>query len=249
MPYSWFRKSLIAITLILSISACDNSGSAQPEIIEPYSYGVPEYLDDGWQVGHLADHGFNEPAITQLIDRVKNKTHPGIDSISIVRNNTLLLHENLRDEFSIYDSWINNSDLNRHVMHSTSKSFVSALTGIAIQQGYIQTTQQPLLSFFNYQSYENWDERKNDITLEDALTMQLGLRWDEWTYPFGDPRNSLTAGTTDTDDFIKSMYFLGSYLKLLVIFFISFFFFSRILFKLIIYIKLKFYVCLKKFYL
>ena len=32
-----------------------------------------------------------------------------------------------------------------------------------------------------------------EMTLEDVLTMRLGLRWDEWALPYTDPDNDLVA--------------------------------------------------------
>ena len=190
---------------MIFLGACESENSAliSPEL--PYAYVPPPYINDGWQVGHLADFGFDEVQINQLMVQIQNKTYPGIDSVSIVRRNTLVLHESFRSEFSIYDDWIGNKQLDKHLVHSTSKSFASALLGIAIQQGYIQSTEQKLLSFFDYQEFDNWDQLKNEITLNDVLTMQLGFEWDEWNFPFGDSRNSLTAATTGNDDFVKHM--------------------------------------------
>ena len=69
--------------------------------------------------------------------------------------------------------------MQRHILHSTTKSVTSALVGIAIDQGHIASIQVPFYDLFNYPSYDNWDPRKADMTLEDALTMQFGYVWDE----------------------------------------------------------------------
>ena len=205
MPISWIKKLWILLAASFVLAGC-SSGDPEPQPPQaPYQYQIPQYIDDGWQTGHLADFGFDTEQLVDLIQDIQKGTHPGIDSISIVRDNTLLLHHDFQRDLTVYDSWINNSDPTRHVMHSTSKSFVSALAGIAVQQGYIQDTSRPFYSFFDYSEYENWDDRKNSITFENALTMQLGLEWDEWTYAFGDNRNSLTSLTNNSDDYIKSM--------------------------------------------
>ncbi|WP_196140231.1 serine hydrolase [Aliikangiella sp. G2MR2-5] len=205
MPISWLKKVTSIIGLVMLVAACTD-GTPPPQIeAKPYAYTAPKYTGDGWQVGHLADFNINQQAILDLVSRISRGTHPGIDSLTIVKNNTLLLHENFRTEFSEYDSWVNNTDLNLHVMHSTSKSIVSALVGIAKQQGFIGNIQTPLLQFFDYPEYENWDPGKNDITLENTLTMQLGLEWDEWNFPYEDTRNSLHAIVYNHSDYIKAM--------------------------------------------
>jgi len=201
-------KSFAAVMLVsLLLSACSqgNELSVSSQTQQPYQYTIPTLKNDGWQTGHLADFGIDELTITQLIDDLIQESFPGIDSISIVRNNTLLLHENIRTELSQYDDWVGNRDLDRHVMHSTSKSVISALVGVAIENGFIASTDRPFYSFFNYPEYDNWDYRKELITLDNVLTMQLGLEWDEWRHPFGDPQNSLTNLTEKNDDFVKAL--------------------------------------------
>jgi len=64
----------------------------------------------------------------------------------------------------------------RHVIHSCTKSIVSALVGIAIDQGYIEGVHQPVLSFFPERRAANLNEHKEAMTLEHLLTMSSGLR-------------------------------------------------------------------------
>ncbi|TQV75030.1 serine hydrolase [Aliikangiella marina] len=206
MPVDLLKKTLLLLLVSVTLSACsEGSGSSQPVDAPPYEYAMPAEKADGWMVGHIVDNGFEEAAIKQLINNIQNGTYQGIDSLSIVRNGNLLLHEDFRTELNIYDNWVGNNDLNRHVLHSTSKSFVSALVGIAKDQGYIQDLNRPFYSYFDYAVYDNWDDRKNLMTLENVLTMQLGLEWDEWTQPFGDRNNSLTALTENNNDFVKAL--------------------------------------------
>ena len=62
-----------------------------------------------------------------------------------------------------------------HWVASVTKSVVSALVGIAIQQGKIQGVRQSLWSLLPQQGVKNFDENKQKITLEDLLTMTSGL--------------------------------------------------------------------------
>jgi CubicO group peptidase (beta-lactamase class C family) len=63
----------------------------------------------------------------------------------------------------------------RHILYSCTKSVVSALIGIAIEKGYIQGVDQPVLDFFPDYTPENLDEQKESMTLEDLLTMSTGF--------------------------------------------------------------------------
>ena len=57
---------------------------------------------------------------------------------------------------------------------SASKSIVSALVGIAIEQRLLKGVKQPITDFFPA-LLKDPDERKRRITIEDLLTMRSGL--------------------------------------------------------------------------
>ena len=73
-----------------------------------------------------------------------------------------------------------------------TKSFTSALIGIAIDQGYIQSIDQKVTEFFLEYSdrIPNWSN-KNSITLKHLITMTSGLEWDDETYSYFDSRNDM----------------------------------------------------------
>lgn len=60
-------------------------------------------------------------------------------------------------------------------MKSASKSVISALVGIAIDQGLIDGVHQPIAGYFPDYFASLDDQRKLDITIEDLLTMESGL--------------------------------------------------------------------------
>ena len=65
----------------------------------------------------------------------------------------------------------------RHQVYSVTKSFLSALVGIAIEQGYIESIDQPVVEFFPDWEIANLNENKQAMTLGDLLTMSAGLQW------------------------------------------------------------------------
>jgi CubicO group peptidase (beta-lactamase class C family) len=66
-----------------------------------------------------------------------------------------------------------------HELYSCTKSFLSALTGIAIQRGYLHGVTDPVLGFFPDRRFRHPDPRKSAITVDNLLTMSSGLAWAE----------------------------------------------------------------------
>lgn len=79
-----------------------------------------------------------------------------------------------------------------HDLRSVTKSIVSILFGIALNEGAVKNIDERVLSYFpEYADLRNADRLK--IRLRDVLSMTSGLRWDESTFPYTDSRNSETA--------------------------------------------------------
>lgn len=161
-----------------------------------HTFSVPEQTNDGWQTASLAEVGIDERTIEQAIDRVRDNTYQNIHSILIVKDDKLVFEE----YFSGY-AWDYNDDQFRgeltdfgidtiHNLASVTKSFTSALVGIAIDHGFIQDVDEKMFAFFP--EYANLsDGRKGDITLEYLLTMTSGLEWNEMEFPYSNTRNDL----------------------------------------------------------
>lgn len=67
----------------------------------------------------------------------------------------------------------------RHPLFSTTKSILSALYGIALDQGAIEDLGRTAASFFPDYAELSPSPEKDTITLEHLLTMQSGLEWEE----------------------------------------------------------------------
>lgn len=69
---------------------------------------------------------------------------------------------------------------------STTKSFISALVGIALDQGCIESLDQKIMDFFPEFADEVKDSRKEQITIRQLLEMRGGYPDEEFTPPLFD---------------------------------------------------------------
>ena len=84
----------------------------------------------------------------------------------MIRKNGELIHEEFRGSGSA-DQPVN--------IKSASKSILSLLIGIAIEEGYLEGTDQTIDQFFPEWFEQNPDSIKESITIQDLLTMRTGL--------------------------------------------------------------------------
>jgi CubicO group peptidase (beta-lactamase class C family) len=71
----------------------------------------------------------------------------------------------------------------KHELYSCTKSFISTLIGIAIDQNLIEDVNRPVINtWFADRTFNHLDAQKESLTLEHLLTMTSGLDWSE-----GDP--------------------------------------------------------------
>ncbi|MDQ7251554.1 serine hydrolase domain-containing protein [Dongia sedimenti] len=80
-----------------------------------------------------------------------------------------------------------------HDLRSVTKSIVGLLYGIALDRGLVPPPEAPLFAQFPDYPDLAGDPARAGIRVEHALSMTLGLEWDEFTRPYTDPANSEIA--------------------------------------------------------
>jgi len=76
----------------------------------------------------------------------------------------------------VFEEYYNGTNPNRPAnMKSASKSVISALVGIAIDQGLIESVEQRVADYFPELDSNGSNSEKSNITIENLLTMQSGL--------------------------------------------------------------------------
>ena len=186
------REILLVSLIGLSLGCGGSSDSTPQQQLPAYSYSPPQDLGDGWQVGDLNVKGIDPAPLETLINNIQNGAsgYLYIDSIAVAQDGELLLNHRTRTSLDQADGWALNQNIELHVLNSVTKSFTSALIGIAIDRGEIEGVNVHVHDYFPHKlPINNWTESKANITLENWLNMRSGYEWDEWDVNYLDSNN------------------------------------------------------------
>jgi len=169
-----------------------------------YVYAIPEETGDGWETASLSSVGMNENRIEQLIDNINSGLYQEVHSVVIVKDDKLVFEEYFPGhEFgytgdNYHGAYINFNRDTRHNTHSATKSFTSALVGIAIEIGDIGSVDDKVFSYFpDYDSLRN--SQKDKITVEHLLTMSSGFEWNEWDVSISSANHDIVRFNQSSD--------------------------------------------------
>lgn len=176
------RHSLLLALLVPSIGVMQET--------EKGRYQAPAELNDGWKAATAESLGVDATRLAALTDSVRSWPELGVHAILIERSGRLIYEEYFE---GFDDRWgeplgrVSMTRESKHDVRSVTKSVVSALAGIAVDTGAIQSLDQPVIHWFP--EYPDLDtvERKR-VTLVHVLGMTSGLQWNE-DVPYTDPRN------------------------------------------------------------
>ena len=122
----------------------------------------------GWKTSTPEMQGMDSVKLLIADEFIQNRL-PDTFSLLVVKNGYLV--------FEKYYSW--GSPVKYAVVHSVTKSVTSALIGIALDRGYLNSVDQKLIEFFPEYIAIKSDSRKNEISLKHLLTMSAGFRWND----------------------------------------------------------------------
>ena len=139
-------------------------------IITPLFSQAP-WPTEKWPRSTPEEQQINPKHWNDLVRMIRHENEcPHLHSLLIIRNGYLILEE----YFGCFNAETVNS------LQSVSKSFTSAVMGIAIEQGKIQGADEKVLEFFpDIQNIKNMDDRKASMRFCDLLTMRSGTDYDE----------------------------------------------------------------------
>jgi CubicO group peptidase (beta-lactamase class C family) len=154
--------------MILSslIGGCAGAPTASPSNATVASVAEqPAYWPDTeWRTSTPEEQGIDSASILAMLHEIQQK-NLNIHSVLVIRHGYLVTEV----YFPPYTWEI------KHPLHSITKSVTSAMTGIAIKEGQIESVQQHVLDFFPEIAKETNDKYLKDLTIEHLLTMSAGF--------------------------------------------------------------------------
>jgi CubicO group peptidase (beta-lactamase class C family) len=127
----------------------------------------PAELNDGLQVSDPAEQGMDPAVIGNAYEEAADLDN--IYSLLVLKNGYLVAEQYFNGQMA--------SDA--QATASVTKSVVSALAGIALEEGFLPSTDKKLKDFFPEVDWDSTDPRKSEITVRHLLQMRSGYLWEE----------------------------------------------------------------------
>ena len=156
----------IMLLTIYVVTGCKNSNVAPSELA---AVNYTPVTTDVWPVSTPEEQGLDPDLVAELYANARYL--PTIYSLLV-----------FKDGFLVAEDYFNGGSADRQSkVQSVTKSITSALVGIAIEEGCIESVDQNIMDFFPELQSQITDPRKNDITIQQMLQMRAGFPWEEST--------------------------------------------------------------------
>lgn len=156
---------LIVVTLLMVLAGCGTCCFLQD--LDEIDYAPLER--DDWVVSTPEDQDLDPTLVARIYCAAENLQ--SIYSLLIIKNGYL-----------IAEKYFNDGGIDeKNLLQSVSKSYTSALVGIAIEQGHISGVDQKMIDFFPDLAEQITDPMKSQITVQHLLQMRAGYPWEEST--------------------------------------------------------------------
>jgi CubicO group peptidase (beta-lactamase class C family) len=134
------------------------------------AFALPALAGD-WQTADPASAGLNAARLERMAAAIKAGDFKNITSVLIERHGKL-----------VYEAYFDAGGAEElRNTRSATKTITGMLAGIAIDRGQLAGVSTPILPFFKDKlPLANPDKRKEQITVEDLLTMSSLLECDDW---------------------------------------------------------------------
>jgi CubicO group peptidase (beta-lactamase class C family) len=155
---------LVITSIILVMSALPGCG---PSIEDLLAVDYTPLPGDDWEASTPTEQGLDPMLVARVYYNAAELET--LYSLLVIKNGYLIA-EDYFNEGSIEQ---------KDRLQSVTKSYTSALVGIALAQGYLSSVDQKMLDFFPEIADQITDPRKGQITIRDLLQMRSGYPWEE----------------------------------------------------------------------
>lgn len=159
------QPSFLLITSVILILSTLVGYTPRAQDFEAIEYTPLPGAD--WAVSTPAEQGLDPMLVAALyLDAAELEN---LYSVLVIKNGHL-----------IAERYFNEGAVDQHsLVQSVSKSYISALVGIALDQGCLSGVDQKMMEFFPEFADQITDPRKMQITIQDLLQMRAGYPWEE----------------------------------------------------------------------
>ena len=201
-------KSALSIFFVLSILSIFLSSCS------PQQYNqLSNSSNSTWIYSTAEKEGINQLVIDSIHNEISEGTYGRVDHFLLIKNGKVIADHHYEQNYDsimkLYDTtnyqynydhtewhpYYNHSEL--HTLQSVTKSITSLLIGIAYDEGLISDINSPILSYFSDFAIDPNDSAKSQISIEDLLLMQSGIKWDEESYDEATNNCVIMEGSND----------------------------------------------------
>ena len=152
----------------------------KPKVNPTFEWQDPDVMADGLKTCAASQANINTPLLDSLTVSIMNERYPNIQSLIIAKDDCLV-YEDYFYGWKPDDLWL---------IQSVTKSFASALTGIALAKGEIKSLDEPICKYLKKYKDQACSPQNRDISIRQLLSMSTGLDWNELEFDYYDERNS-----------------------------------------------------------
>ena len=160
-----FQRSFLIVACVIPIfSLLIGCGPSTEELAAVDYTPLPS---DDWEISTPEEQGLDPLLVSELYHNAAELEK--LYGLLVVKNGYL-----------IAEGYFNAGSVEQKTrVQSVTKSFTSALVGIALEQGCISSVDQKMVDFFPELADQITDPRKGQITLRQMLQMRAGYPWEE----------------------------------------------------------------------
>ncbi|WP_373395843.1 serine hydrolase [Algoriphagus halophilus] len=194
------KNVIITSILLCFLLSCDNQNTEN------------QFPKESWEKSTFEAEGLNKAPFDDILSGIENGVYGNVDQLLLIKNGKLVFDQSFSNDYEkiskgksgvlgcgfatcedstifgdynyYHPTWHPYYQNQRiHTLQSVTKSIASIMIGVAIKEGKISSTDVRVVDFFEDYDLSMADESLKSATLENLLTMQLGMEWHEIDRP------------------------------------------------------------------